>query len=121
MAPKAVLEPSILTSIMRRCGAEPGDYSATSYAEDFMQSINASLSALYAAGVGPEGGLTITSEEETWDMLTDNETIVAVAREYVYLRAKLVFDPPPAAAIELYEKMAVEALRRSNQYAEGII
>ena len=119
--PKAKLEGSILLSIMKRIGVDIDDLSEdTSYAEDIMQAINSHIVALTQKGVGPREGFRIEDETATWEDLLEDHIDMDCAKEYVYLKTKLVFDPPPAASIESFNAMATEALVRCGYVAEGL-
>lgn len=87
---------SILTSIKKMLGITE-EY--THFDQDIIIHINTVLMILRQLGVGPEEGFTITDSYETWgDFLTDNKDIEAV-KTYVYLKVRLLFDPPLSSAV----------------------
>lgn len=116
--PKAKLEGSILISMMKRLIGDAEDLSDTSYAEDIMQEINANIIALTQKGIGPKEGFMISDETATWEDFLGEDVRLNCAKEYIYLKCKLGFDPPPAAAIESFEKNALENLTRAGYVVE---
>lgn len=118
--PQAALEPSILKSILMRLGAHTGSYGEESYAEDVMQAINTHIVGLTQAGIGPQTGYRITSEKDLWADLLGDSTALEGAKDYIFIKCKLIFDPPTAAAITSWEELAKEALTRCNYTAEEL-
>lgn len=67
--------------------------------------INTVFMDLTQMGVGPEDGFIIEDETSVWtDFIPDNKKLAAV-KSYVYLRVRLLFDPPASATV-------VEAINR---------
>lgn len=102
---------SILDSIKRLLGAEI-DYEH--YDPEIIIGINACLSILNQLGVGLPG-FRITDNTETWYDFLKNTNDGSVrydleeVKEYVYLKVKLIFDPPQSsAAIASFEKLIAE-------------
>lgn len=60
--------------------------------------INSVLSTLTQLGFGPPEGFVITSEADSWSKLFNNRTDVEFVKTYVYLKTKLLFDPPTSAS-----------------------
>ena len=107
---------SILTSIKKLLGPEEEyDYFDT----DIIIHINSALMVLTQLGIGPSTGFFITDKSAVWqDFLSDMDGLQAV-KTYIYLKVKLVFDPPQSAAgIESYNKMINELEWRLNIAAE---
>lgn len=87
---------SILTSIKKMLGITE-EY--THFDQDIIIHINTVLMILHQLGVGPEEGFAIEDSYETWsDFLVDNKNIEAV-KTYVYLKVRLLFDPPLSSAV----------------------
>ena len=90
---------SILVSIKKMLGVSEKD---TNFDTDIKIHINSVLMILTQLGVGPKKGFRITDEKETWnDFLgytADSEYIEGV-KTYVYIRVKLVFDPPTSSSL----------------------
>lgn len=91
---------SILDTTKKVLGIDP-DYDA--FDLDIVTHINSALFALTQMGVGPPGGFEITGSTETWaDFLGDTKQWNGV-KTLVYLKVRLVFDPP--ANSSLYSAM----------------
>ena len=87
---------SILTSVKKLLGiAEEYEH----FDQDIIIHINSVLMILTQIGVGPSNGFSIIGKESTWtDFVTDIKQIEAV-RTYVYLKVRLIFDPPSSSAV----------------------
>lgn len=82
---------SILTSIKKLLGIQE-DY--THFDPEIIVNINSVFLILHQLGIGPSTPFTISDETSKWDeFLTDGEEI-KLAESYVYLRVRLLFDPP---------------------------
>ena len=96
---------SILTSIKKLLGIS-SDY--THFDNDIIVEINSALSALTQLGVGPAEGFAIQDASSTWDEFFDDPKL-NMAKTYVQIRVKLVFDPPTSSAlIESYNRQLDE-------------
>ena len=85
------MEQSILTSIKKLLGLDE-DY--TQFDEDIIIHINSAFFNLMQLGVGPPIGFSIKSKVDEWDSyLLDHKDLDAV-KTYIYLRVRLLFDPP---------------------------
>ena len=83
---------SILTSTKKLLGPTEAD---TSFDTDIIIHINTALFRLNQLGVGPSEGYAITSKEQSWtDFLGAERTDLEAIKTYVYLKVRLVFDPP---------------------------
>lgn len=72
------------------------DYKA--FDPDVMLHINSAFSTLHQLGVGPSEGFMIFSEATTWStFLGADEKHLNAVKTYVYLRVRLLFDPPGTA------------------------
>lgn len=109
---------SILESTKKVLGFEP-EYKA--YDLDIMMHINTVFTTLQQLGVGPVNGYMIESDQEEWsDFLGNNLTLNSV-KTYVYLRVKLVFDPPPTSfAIAAMEEQVKEQEWRISARREEV-
>lgn len=111
---------SILTSTKKILGIA-ADYNA--FDLDIMTHINSVFLNLDQIGVGPAGGFLIEdAEAEWWDLLGDDPRLNAV-KTYVYLKVRLIFDPPTTSfAIGAMEKQIEELEWRLNvQVDPGVI
>lgn len=81
---------SILNDVKHTLGLLPED---TAFDLDIMMHINSAISNLTQLGVGPIAGFTVTGPEQQWSDFADDARINSV-RSYIYLKVKLIFDPP---------------------------
>lgn len=107
---------SILTSIKKMLGVE-AEY--THFDSDIIMHINTVFFELNRIGVGPEEGFMIEDDTTTWlDYIPDQAKFEAV-KTYVYIKVKLVFDPPTgSAAVASLERMADKLEWRLCEMAE---
>lgn len=109
---------SILTSIKKLLMLVEDD---TSFDADIIMHINTVLSILNQFGVGPDAGFTITDKTATWQQLLGAYPNLDAVRSYVYLKVKLLFDPPTSSAvIESMNRVIGELEWRINATAEAI-
>lgn len=87
---------SILASIKKMLGI---DNTYTAFDIDIIIFINSALMALQQIGVGPEDGLVITDRSTAWTALLTNDKNTESAKTYIYLKVKLVFDPPTSGFV----------------------
>lgn len=93
--PRAATE-SILTSIKKLLGIAP-EYDH--FDSDIVMHINTVLSVLTQLGIGPEDGFSIESAEQTWDQfITTTPHRFSMVKSFVYLKVRLMFDPPQSSA-----------------------
>lgn len=87
---------SILTSIKKLLGIE-ADYDH--FDADLVMHINSVLSILTQLGVGPTNGFSITGDTEEWsDFIINDPNNFSLVKSYIYLKVKLLFDPPLSSA-----------------------
>ena len=103
---------SILTSIKKLLGIAE-DY--TQFDPDIIIHINTALMNLNQIGVGPVEGFSIEDATSIWtDFVSDMSKIEGV-KTYVYLKVKLVFDPPlSSTVIESYNRTIEQLEWRLN-------
>jgi hypothetical protein len=82
---------SILTDTKKVLGV-PADY--TVFDLDIIMHINSALGVLEQLGIGPNGGFAITSNADTWAVLGLPTNQLNMVRSLIYLKTRLVFDPP---------------------------
>ena len=85
------LETSILVTIKKMLGL---DMNYDAFDPEVITHINTALMTLQQLGVGPEEGMFITGISETWDSFFASEKMLEAAKSYIYIRVKMVFDPP---------------------------
>lgn len=121
---------SILNSIKEMLGMT-ADYKP--FDTQIIIHINSALMVLNDIGVGPKQGFMISSESETWEQflgyssiadsyIVENEPIkFEHVKTYVYLKVKLIFDPPSSSAVlDAMKRQADELEWRLNVRAETI-
>lgn len=87
---------SILTSIKKLLGISE-DY--TAFDTDIIMHINSVFMILNQLGVGPAEGFSIEDSSSEWsEFVSDNMQIESV-KSYVYLKVRLLFDPPTSSAV----------------------
>lgn len=109
---------SILTSIKKLLGIEK-DY--THFDADIIIHINSVFMILTQLGVGPSEGFTIMDDSSTWDEFLQDSDLVKLSsvKSYVYLKVRLLFDPPSSSAvIESTNRLISELEWRLNVAAE---
>lgn len=86
-----LVDDSILLSIKKLLGIQESE---THFDTDIIIHINSALTTLKQLGIGPERGYKISSADNKWDeFILDSERLDSV-KTYIYLKVKLVFDPP---------------------------
>ena len=103
---------SILTSIKKLLGIEK-EYDH--FDPDLIMHINSVFMILNQLGVGPTNGFRIDDDSTTWDeYITDEDNLDAV-KTYMYLKVKILFDPPQSSAVmEAMNRMISELEFRLN-------
>ena len=82
---------SILTSIKKLLGIAE-DYEH--FDSDIIIHINSVFSILTQIGVGSDIGFSISDKTATWSDFISDSTNLEMVKTYVYLKVKLLFDPP---------------------------
>ena len=85
------MESSILTTIKKMLGLDK-DYDV--FDEEIKVHINSVFMYLNQLGVGPDTPYSITGESEKWLQFTPDVEDTNALKTYMYLRVKLIFDPP---------------------------
>lgn len=76
--------------------------------------INSVFSTLTQLGVGPDDGFYV-DENTTWSMFLGADNRINSVKTYVYLKVRLLFDPPTTSfAIDSFKKQAEELEWRLN-------
>lgn len=107
---------SILTSTKKVLGIEE-DYDA--FDTDILMHINSVFSTLNQLGLGPDEGFSISDKQPTWDAFFGNDPRLNSIKTYVYLKVRIIFDPPGTSyLISSLEKQSQELEWRLNAYRE---
>ena len=103
---------SILTSIKKLLGIAE-EY--TQFDEDIIMHINTVFLNLTQLGVGPEEGFAIENDAASWEDFINDSIQLQAVKTYVYLKVKLLFDPPlSSSVIESMNRMIAELEWRLN-------
>ena len=94
---------SILTSIKKLLGITE-EYEH--FDQDIIMHINSVFMILTQMGVGPEEGFIISDSTTTWNEFTNDDKKIEAVKSYVYLKVRLLFDPPASSSV-------MEAINRS--------
>ena len=89
------LAESILLSIKKLLGIMP-DY--TQFDDDIIIHINTAFATLNQLGVGPSEGFMIEDRFAEWQDYTTSKNLTMI-RTYIYLKVRLLFDPPTSSAL----------------------
>lgn len=90
------MEESILMTIKKMLGLE-ADYSP--FDTDIIVMINSALMTLTQANVGPKAGFKITGMSESWSDFLTNEVMLEAAKQYIYMKVRIIFDPPSSSIV----------------------
>lgn len=98
------MEQSILKSTKKLLNVSPDD---DSFDLDIITHVNSEFSILTDLGVGPKGGFVIEDETAEWPTYfaeatadvddPDHKIMLSKVKTCVYLRVKLLFDPPASS------------------------
>lgn len=103
---------SILTSVKKMLGITE-DYEH--FDSDLIMHINSVFMILTQLGVGPSEGFSIEGKLDTWDDFISTGSNLEAVKSYVYLKVKLLFDPPLSSAVmESMNRMISELEWRLN-------
>lgn len=109
---------SILNSIKKLLGIE-AEYEH--FDTDIIIHINTIFLTLNQLGVGPEAGYAIRGKEEQWLAYTSDMLWVEAIKTYIYLKVRLIFDPPTNSfLIEAMNKQIAELEWRLKLQAEEV-
>lgn len=85
------MEESILNTIKKLLGITSDN---KDFDTDIIVNINSVFMILRQLGVGPEEGFKIEDDSTTWDEYINDEDDLEAVKSYIYLRVKIMFDPP---------------------------
>lgn len=94
---------SILTSIKKLLGITEED---EHFDADIIIHINSAFATLYDLGVGPSTCFEIIDKESVWTDFTEGDKELNPVKSYVYMKVKLIFDPPLSSSV-------MEAMKQS--------
>lgn len=110
---------SILTSIKKLLGITE-EY--VQFDSDIIMHINSVLAILTQIGVGPVEGFSIEDKTAKWTDFIQADLRIQNVKSYVYLKVKLLFDPPlSSAVIESTNKLISELEWRISVSVDPVI
>ena len=108
---------SILISIKKLLGID-AFYEA--FDTDVIIHINTVFAILTQLGYGPPEGFSIKDKSACWTDFIPEENRIEAVKTYMYMKVKLIFDPPSSASvIEAYKQNIAEFEWRINVAAES--
>ena len=97
---------SVLLSVKKALGLE-AEY--THFDPDILMHINTLLMTLQQLGVPVPVTFSVEDDTATWNELTGGLTDIQAVKTYLYLKVRLLFDPPATSfVIEAMERQAQE-------------
>ena len=115
-----MMEPSILVNTKKILGLN-ADY--TSFDLDILTHINAAFSTLHQLGIGPSDGFSVEDDTTEWNDFLANGPILNTVKSYIYLKVRMLFDPPSTSfAIESMKQQIEEFENRlvlANELTES--
>lgn len=108
---------SILVSVKKALGITE-EYEH--FDQDIIMHVNSALATLTQLGVGPATGFAIYDASADWSDFVEDTTIMQMIKSYVYLKVRILFDPPQSSAvIDCINKQLTEYEWRINVLAEN--
>lgn len=116
---------SILKTIKKLLGISDEE---THFDTDIIMHINSVFSILHQLGVGPDKSFSIQDDTATWDNFIEDDSNFNDVRTYIYLKVRLLFDPPASSSVmsamerqisELEWRLNVEAFAKSVEEANN--
>lgn len=106
----------ILASVKKTLGI---DDSYEIFDADILMHINSVFSTLNQMGIGPADGYMIEDDTAEWDAFLDGDPRRNAVKSYIYLRVRLLFDPPSTSyLIDAMKTQITEMEWRINVYRE---
>jgi hypothetical protein len=114
----STISDSILDNTKKVLGME-ADY--TAFDVDVIMHINSVLSTLNQLGIGPLDGFAIEDTTQTWADFLDDVKPLNNVKSYVYLRTRMLFDPPTTSFLLESMKQQIDELGwRISTYRESL-
>lgn len=116
----AKINDSILNTVKKMLGI---DFSYHVFDMDIIVGINSTFSTLYQLGITIEEDFAVMDERPKWSDIIKDEyrSRLAFIQQYVYLKVKVIFDPPTSSfVLDAYNKQISELEWRINIEAEDM-
>lgn len=112
-------EDSILGTTKKMVGLG-ADY--TAFDTDILLHINTVFTTLCQLGIGPEEGFMIEDEDAVWADFLGGDPRLNSVKSYMYLRVRMLFDPPPTSFTQDAMRKQIEELEwRLNVHREALV
>ena len=109
---------SILLSVKKMLGLDQ-EYDV--FDPELIIHINTVFGTLHQLGVGPEDQFRITGDSETWSEFDTEGEQTDEVKTYIYLRVRLLFDPPSSSfVLSSFKEQLQELEWRLNVKADEI-
>ena len=109
------MEDNILQNVKHLLGI-PEEYNV--FDNDILIHINSVIDVLYQLGYG-DGTFYLLDGSETWDQYIENASHLNIVKTLVYLRVKMLFDPPTSsAAMQSFQNIINEFEFRVNMLVD---
>lgn len=102
---------SILDDTKKLLGLDAG---YTAFDLDIIMHINTVFTGLNALGIGPTAGFMITDNTATWDAFVGTDLNLNSVKTYIFMRVRMIFDPPTIAAV-------IDAMKEEIQKLEVLL
>lgn len=107
---------SILNTTKKALSVAPGD---ASFDDVIVMHINSVFSTLNQLGVGPDDGFSISDDTALWSSYLEGDERLNNVKSYMYLRVRLLFDPPATSfTTTAFEKQIEQLEWRINEQRE---
>lgn len=90
------IQDSILETVKNLIGvaSECADFDT-----NIMVHINSAIMTLRQIGIGPKNGFSVRDSSSTWTDYIDDINLYESVKDYIYLKVKIVFDPPTSSYV----------------------
>lgn len=102
---------SILATIKKMLGITTD---CTHFDTEIMVHINTVLLTLSQIGVGSDTPVAITSDADTWTSIFGDMQNIEAVKTYIYIKVRMLFDPPSSTVLESMNRTATELEWRLN-------
>lgn len=106
---------SILISIKQMLGI---DESINSFDAELVMHINTVFSILNQLGAG--GPFNIKGSNETWSDYLSDMSKLEMIKTYIYLKVRMIFDPPAGSVVEIFNRQISELEWRINVSVDNV-
>lgn len=107
---------SILMSVKRMLNVDPEEQA---FDMEIGTHINGVFMTLWQLGIGPDDGFSVRDADTQWTDFSNDKTLVETLKEYVYLKVRMIFDPPASSIVaDAYNSRISELEWRLNIQAE---